>query len=127
MAGRRRHLLLALIRPHLRLGSLGLALDVGSRDVPGERFGGAESAFAAVVVGTGLAGGDGLLSGVGAFDVHRRLFRAQLRALNLVGVFRPIFVALLVLAVVRAVVDVFAIAIGPFGVVHSVPPAVFEL
>ena len=104
--------------PHLRLGGLGLALDVGSRDVPGEGFGGAEAAFAAVVVGTGLAGGDGLLPGVGAFDVHRRLFRAQLRVLDLFGVFRPVFVALLVLAVVRAVVDVFAVSIGPFGVIH---------
>src|SRR3954465_1518470 len=87
------------------------------RDVPGEGLRGA-GPVAAVVVGTGVARGDGLLAGMRALDVDRLLLGAQLLALGLLGVFGAVLVALLVLAVVLAVVDVVAVSIAPFGVVH---------
>src|SRR3954463_8730868 len=107
-----------LVHPHLGLRGRPLPLDVGARDVPGVGVGGAVFPFAAVVVGPGVARGDGLLALVGAFDVDRLLLGAQLLALRLLGVFRTILVALLVLAVVLAVVDVLAVSVAPFGVVH---------
>src|SRR3954454_15196154 len=107
-----------LIHPNLRPRGVRLPLDVGARDVPGVGVGGAVLPFAAVVVGTGVARGDGLLALVGAFDVDRLLLGAQLLALRLLGVFRAVLVALLVLAVMLTVVDVLAVSIAPFGVVH---------
>src|SRR5436305_3901564 len=91
---------------------------------PGERFRGGLIA-AAVIVGAGLAGGHRLLAGVSALDVHRRLFGAQRLAFDLLAVLRPVFVALLVLPVVGAVVDVVAVSVGAFRVVHFLLPPGF--
>src|SRR5436305_1020468 len=110
---------LPLVHPHLRLRGRPLALDVGAWDVPGVGVGGAVLSLAAVVVDAGLGGrAGGLLALVGAFDVDRLLLGAQLLALGLLGVFRAVLVALLILAVVLAVVDVLAVSVAPFGVVH---------